>query len=322
MKPLFLFSLPRSGSTLLQRMLAGHSAIQTAPEPWVMLALAGLKPGEGAGAIYASYSRHGLNDALRDFVDAMPAGTAAYDEILREAATKMYEAASSRSGEYFLDKTPRYFLIIDFILDLFPDSPAIALIRHPLDVLASVIRGWGGGRLWIHNALLDLYHGPVLLHEAMRRRPTRFLRVEYENLVAEPATVCRALCSHLELSYEEEMTTASPETVTRGEMGDKSENIHRREVVGSSIGSWREVLATPVRREFARRYIRRLGPDVLATFGSDLGELDGELRALPTHWERTLEDLACLAASFAAPAAAATVIRGQWRGRFPMTKLD
>ncbi|MBA3701438.1 MAG: sulfotransferase [Rubrobacteraceae bacterium] len=35
--PLFLLSLPRSGSTLAQRFLAAHDAIATASEPWILL---------------------------------------------------------------------------------------------------------------------------------------------------------------------------------------------------------------------------------------------------------------------------------------------
>ena len=36
-RPVFLLSLPRSGSTLVQRLLASHPEVATAAEPWVML---------------------------------------------------------------------------------------------------------------------------------------------------------------------------------------------------------------------------------------------------------------------------------------------
>jgi hypothetical protein len=35
--PLFLLSLPRSGSTLAQRILAAHGGIATTSEPWILL---------------------------------------------------------------------------------------------------------------------------------------------------------------------------------------------------------------------------------------------------------------------------------------------
>ncbi|MBT8101022.1 MAG: sulfotransferase, partial [Gammaproteobacteria bacterium] len=37
LRPVFLLSLPRSGSTLLQRMLMTHPAISSVPEPWLLL---------------------------------------------------------------------------------------------------------------------------------------------------------------------------------------------------------------------------------------------------------------------------------------------
>jgi len=35
--PIFIFSLPRSGSTLMERILATHPAVGTASEPWILL---------------------------------------------------------------------------------------------------------------------------------------------------------------------------------------------------------------------------------------------------------------------------------------------
>ena len=41
-KPVFIFSLPRSGSTLLQRVLTGHSEISSFAEPHFLLPLVGI----------------------------------------------------------------------------------------------------------------------------------------------------------------------------------------------------------------------------------------------------------------------------------------
>ena len=38
-EPVFLFSLPRSGSTLVQRLIAGHPQVATTSEPWILLPL-------------------------------------------------------------------------------------------------------------------------------------------------------------------------------------------------------------------------------------------------------------------------------------------
>ena len=36
-KPIFIFSITRSGSTLLQRVIAAHEGVATVSEPWVLL---------------------------------------------------------------------------------------------------------------------------------------------------------------------------------------------------------------------------------------------------------------------------------------------
>ena len=71
-QPIFLFSLPRSVSTLLQRILAKHTAIDTAAEPWVLLPLTSALRSEG---IYTSYDQNAVVDAsgnaVGEFQDAL-----------------------------------------------------------------------------------------------------------------------------------------------------------------------------------------------------------------------------------------------------------
>ena len=52
MKPIFIVSFPRSGSTLLQRILSTSSDIATAPEPWVALPIAYMMKSVGESSEY------------------------------------------------------------------------------------------------------------------------------------------------------------------------------------------------------------------------------------------------------------------------------
>ena len=64
MQPIFLFSLPRSGSTLAQRIIASHAEIATTAEPWLLLpCLYALRH----GGVYAEYSQATAVKAIRDF---------------------------------------------------------------------------------------------------------------------------------------------------------------------------------------------------------------------------------------------------------------
>lgn len=322
-EPVFLFSMPRSGSTLLQRVLGSHTQVASASEPWLLLPLAAMS-GEVDLRVFAEYSHRGSATAIVDLVANMHGGRDEYREILRETALRVYAAVSPAGARYFVDKTPRYFLIIDFILELFPDSKAILLVRNPLDVLASVITTWGNNRLWLHNALLDLYHGPVRLHEAALKRPDRLHRISYEDLVERPEEACREVCIYLDLPFEPPMMQATGAGALAGRFGDKSPNSSRPGLVTDSVSRWRAVLATPLRRWFAARYLRRLGPDVLRTCGVELEELERELARLPVSWKHTVPDAFALAASFAATFLGLAVIRELWRTRrgLPIPKLD
>jgi len=322
-EPIFVFSLPRSGSTLLQRMLVSHTQVASVSEPWFLLPMAAMS-GEVDLRVFAEYSHRSATTAIADLVANMPGGRDDYRAILRDTALRVYEAVSTPGARFFVDKTPRYFLIVDFILELFPQASAILLVRHPLDVLASIVTTWGSDRLWLHHALLDLYHGPLLLHQAALKYPDRLLRVRYEDLVQDPEVTCRAVCSRFDLAFEPQMLKATATNALKGRMGDKSSNIAREGLVADSIGRWHDVLGTPLRRWFARRYMRRLGPDVLRTFGVELCDVEHELAGLPVRWEHTVKDALALAATFVATPAALAVSRRLWQTRrgLPIPKLD
>ena len=103
LKPIFIFSAPRSGSTLLQRVLATHSQITTASEPWVLLPL--LSP------LYHRLPAPGARDpliheALEDFIAELPNGQNDYRAAMRACAMELYRQAASGEVSYFVDKTP------------------------------------------------------------------------------------------------------------------------------------------------------------------------------------------------------------------------
>ena len=99
-RPIFLFSLPRSGSTLLQRMLATHAEIATATEPWFLLPYLYTLRENGA---YAEYGHSTMVAAIRDLCDDLPNGRADYLAQVRQLALGLYENLTS-TETYFLDR--------------------------------------------------------------------------------------------------------------------------------------------------------------------------------------------------------------------------
>ena len=161
--PIFLFSLPRSGSTLLQRILASHPLICTASEPWLLLPMFyGLR----AEGTYAEYNHHSVHNALADFINALPEGRLDYLRQLNRFVTGLYQSVSVSGERYFLDKTPRYHLVVDEILETFPSAKFIFLWRNPLAVIGSSLETFGNGKWRLYEYRIDFYKGLENLHAA------------------------------------------------------------------------------------------------------------------------------------------------------------
>ena len=114
--PIFIFSLPRAGSTFTQRVLATHPAVATATEPHFLLPLTrSLEP-------YGSYSEyeHQLSTwAILEFCrDSLPDGQEDYRRAIRHFALELYSRVANGEHRYFLDKTPRYHLIARELIEM------------------------------------------------------------------------------------------------------------------------------------------------------------------------------------------------------------
>jgi hypothetical protein len=122
--PIFLFSLPRSGSTLTQRILATHHAVETVSEPWILLPFLYSRVREG---VYAEYGHRVAFEAIEDFCSELPGGSEAYLGEIKELALRLYRLRAKAGTQYFLDKTPRYHVISAEIVRLFDDARFVFL---------------------------------------------------------------------------------------------------------------------------------------------------------------------------------------------------
>ena len=148
MKPLFIFSLPRSGSTLLQYILAAHSKISTVSEPWILLPFVYALKEEGS---YSEFVHKAMVRAFSDFCEELPNGRKDYFDELSVFALRLYSKACQCESEYFLDKTPRYHLIVEEIIKMFPNGKFIFLWRNPLSIVASMMKSWAGGKWKLYS---------------------------------------------------------------------------------------------------------------------------------------------------------------------------
>lgn len=268
-------------------MLASHSRVATAPEPWVLLPyLFSLRP-EG---VYADYGHRTSVRALGGLCERLDGGEAAYRDAVRDMAEKLYRGLAGDVRGYFLDKTPRYNLVVDELLATFPDAPAIVLWRNPLAVVASIVDTWFRGRWLPHHHKVDLFEGLERLIGAYEREPSRFRAVRYEDLVADPIREGKALLRGLGLDWEEDVVAGFDKVDLGTQIGDQRGVRLYREVSRAPLDRWKVTLASPVRKAWCARYLDWLGDRRLATMGYRLDELKADLAALPSVWARAPED--------------------------------
>lgn len=280
-KPIFLFSLPRSGSTLLQRILCSRPEISSAAEPWILLPmLYALRP-EG---VFAEYSHRWTHFALQDFFKELPNGKLDYLEAINLAVTSLYQKASDSSAQYFLDKTPRYDVIADEVIRTFPEGKYIFLWRNPLSVLASISETWGYGRWTMFKSKIDLYDGLARMIDAYEAHDAVALALQYEKLVSNPEVELRRICEYLELKFDSSMLDRFSKVEFKGSLGDPTGRFTYVTVDSSSKEKWNQAINNPLRKYWSKRYLKWIGKRRLALMGYDLDELMRSIDQVPTKW--------------------------------------
>ncbi|HEU4990682.1 MAG TPA: sulfotransferase [Gemmatimonadaceae bacterium] len=270
-QPVFIFSLPRSGSTLVQRVLAAHPEVASAAEPWFLLPLMYSLREEGASADYG----HGLAArAVNDFALSLPGGKRDYASAIRQFAMQLYSRSGGPAVRYFVDKTPRYHLVIRELLDTFPDAKCVLIWRNPLAVAASILTTWGERGRWnLYRYNVDLYKGLENLCAAGQELGNRFFTFRYEEAVAEDSVIWEQLFRYLELSYDSHLLNSFASVRFSGRMGDPTGPAKYQVISAASINDWAGSFSSILRRAWARRYLAWIGDERLSLMGYDRSQL-------------------------------------------------
>lgn len=288
-KPIFIFSLPRSGSTLLQRLLSLHESIDTQAEPWLALPVFYALKDSGASGIYGCRA---TSAAVRGYVDSLPDGRDDYYKSAARFLNDLYERGSSKNACYFIDKTPRYHLIVDEILLAFPEAKIIFLWRNPLSIVSSMIKTWGKNKWNLYMFYVDLYSGINSLVNANGYHKNK-LAVKYEDLVRAPEDEMKRIMKYLELEFNPALIGdfKDAKTIDAPGRGDPVGQYKYNSVSDKSAETWKKVMSSPFRKAWGKKYLDWIGEDRLAVMGYDLDELQAELRNCPTRYQYLLSDI-------------------------------
>ncbi|GIV57792.1 MAG: sulfotransferase [Rhodothermaceae bacterium] len=215
----FVVGCPRSGTTLLQRMLDSHPQLAVAndthfiprvlkrerqPDPPLTEALV------ERTRTYRRFYRLGLSD---EEVRAAAAGAPTY----RAFVGNLYTRFARRHGKPLAgEKTPDYGRHLPLLNTLFPQARFIHILRDGRNVALSTLswasedKGPGKWTLWRENPVATCALWWRWQMEAARRDgallgPDRYLEVRYEALVQDPERVLRSVTAFLGLPYHPAM---------------------------------------------------------------------------------------------------------------------
>lgn len=195
--PVFVVGMPRSGTTLVEQIIAGHSAIHGAGELGIIPnVIAGLERWE---------RRTGSGRHYPDCVDDLD------PNVLRGIAERTLQdlRAHASDASHVVDKLPHNFEHIGLIRLLFPNAKIISVRRDPRDIAVSNFftdyvakhggmgfaydLDWIGEQLADHNLLMQHWH---------RVCPGEILEIAYEDLIDNPETGARQLLAHIGVDWE------------------------------------------------------------------------------------------------------------------------
>ncbi|HEY5654986.1 MAG TPA: sulfotransferase [Woeseiaceae bacterium] len=219
--PIFIVGLPRTGTTLTDRILASHSRVESAGETQLLQMVLRRLGG-------AEQSRQITPAAIEAAATAEP----------RLIAGQYYEAISYRLGEapLFIDKLPENVLFLGFVAKAWPDAKIVHLRRNPLDACFAMFKQSYFRFAYSLDDLAEYY----LAYDRLSRHwrevlGNRMIELEYEQLVTDQDNQTRILLDRLGLAFEEAClrldSVAAP--IATASSAQVREKVHTR-----SVGKW------------------------------------------------------------------------------------
>jgi hypothetical protein len=262
----------------------------------------------------AIYDQRNAAKGIREMIDNLPGGRRTYVAHLRRLCLDLFQDLA-HDKSIFVDKDPRYYLILDFLVELFPDAKFIFLFRNPLDVMCSMMSTWLENLLLLHAYHIDLYEGVRSMSQGSLMYADRSVNVHYEDLVQDPQQEVQHLCEFLGVTYDAKMLVKFQTVEFGGSMGDPT-GIHQYEGISAdSANVWPRKLNNFYRVRFAREYLVALGDEVLAPWHFSQDEFEQTVSRMRIHFHGSVKDMAYRHASDLWRMISGTRIRNMLRDR-------
>ena len=286
----FILSSPRSGSTLLRVMLAGHPGLSSPPELHLLpfdtmqerereLGVSQL----GAGLKRAFMALKGISAAQSQKL---------VDELLEQnlSIAEVYRQLQSLAGDHLLiDKSPTYASNRETLVKaeaMFAGAKYIHLVRHPYSVVESF------ARMRMDKLVSNSAANPYELAELIWREsnqnilnfvqdidPERYHLVYYEDLVSKPQAVLTQICDFLEVPFDPAVLTPyQGDRMTDGvndtamSLGDPNFLNHQK--IDAQLGSsWQEIKLPNNLGTYSQQLARQLKYELPQESNTDVVDL-------------------------------------------------
>jgi tetratricopeptide (TPR) repeat protein len=226
-EPIFIIGLPRTGTTLLERILGGHPEIQT----------------RGELPDFPRLVIEGVQRTVKRPVDKMEFAHRSLELSPRKLGQAYIEATRPFTGRTlrFTDKLPTNYLYAWLIRCALPGARIVAVDRQPMDACFAMYRTLFSGAYPFSYDMRDLGRYYLAWRRLMDHwqqvvGDDSWITVGYEALVTSPEPTVRALLEHCRLDWDAECLRVEARATP---VATESTVQVRRPISTSSVGAWR-----------------------------------------------------------------------------------
>lgn len=225
--PIFILGMPRAGSTLLEQILASHSAVEGTMELPDIPAM-------------AMREARALGKDARDWIGALQAMPHARLTELGAEFLERTRIQRKTPKPFFIDKLPNNWAYAGFIMAILPNAKIIDARRDPLDCCFSNFRQhFAKGQAFSYGLEdMGLYYRDYVhaMDHYERVMPGAIHRVIHEELLDDPRRIVADLLAYLGLPFEEACLDFHRNT--RAVRTASSEQV-RRPINRDGVGQWK-----------------------------------------------------------------------------------
>ena len=226
--PIFVIGLPRTGTTLIDRILSSHPSVQSA----------------GELTAFSLLVKRQVETPSPLVLDANTLDAAKNISFAKLGADYLQAARARISAPRFTDKMPFNFFYAALILQALPNARIICLRRHPLDSILSNYRQLFATSFTYYNYAYSLESAArfyvqfdaLIAHWRANLPPKRFTEITYEDTVTNLEPSAQRLCAFAGLDFDP-ACLAFHENVAP--VATASSVQVRQPLYTSSIGRWR-----------------------------------------------------------------------------------